>query len=96
MVECKAIMLDDEHRAMDAWEQAKRNPNDFVRLVKEFSIEPISRAVGGDIPPIRRHVGSKKVVGEAFKLKPGEISGIIQTGSGRFVILLCVRHVEFW
>ena len=93
-VEAKMIMLDNFRRAQEVWHKATQEKQDFSRLARELSIEPTSRALGGDIPPIRRHVGSKKIVEEAFKLKPGEISGIIQIGSGRFVILLCESITE--
>ena len=93
-VEAKMIMLDNFRRAQEVWHKATQEKEDFSRLAREFSIEPNSRALGGVIPDIRKHVGSKKVVEEAFKLKPGEISGIIQTGSGRYVILLCESITE--
>ena len=89
-VEAKMIMLDNLRRAQDVWQKATGpQKEDFSRLAREYSIDPTSRALGGDIPRIRRHVGSKKLVDEAFKLKPDEISGIIQVGPGRFIILLC-------
>ena len=40
------------------------------------------------------HVGSQEVIKQAFKLQPGEISGIIQAGPSRYVILLCERFTE--
>jgi foldase protein PrsA len=90
----KMIMLGKLHHAQDVWRKATQEKQDFSRLARKFSIEPNSAPVGGEIPAIRRHVGSKKIVEEAFKLKPGDISGIIQAGSGRFVILLCESITE--
>lgn len=94
-VEAKMIMLDNLRRAEECWHKATQadpstgKPEDFSRLAREYSIEPTSRALGGDIPPIRMHVGSQEVIKEAFKLQPNEVSGIIQAGPSRYVILLC-------
>ncbi len=88
-VKAKMIMLGKLGHAQKVWEKAQRNRDDFGRLAREHSIEPTSRSLDGAIPPIRMHVGAEEVVKAAFKLKLGEISGIIQAGPSRYVILLC-------
>jgi foldase protein PrsA len=93
-VEAKMIMLDNLRRAEEVWHRATQKKEDFSRLAREFSIEPTSRALGGDIPPIRMHIGSQEVIKQAFKLQVGETSGIIQAGPGRYVILLCEGFTE--
>jgi foldase protein PrsA len=99
-VEAKMIMLDNLRRAEEVWHKATQpnastgKPEDFGRLAREYSIEPTSRALDGAIPPIRMHVGSQEVIKQAFKLQIGEISGIIQAGTGRYVILLCEGYTE--
>ena len=92
-VKVRMIMLDNFRRANEVWEEAKRDPENFGRLAREHSVEPTSRALDGVIPPIRQHSGAanEELVKAAFKLRTGEISGIIQAGhpgATRYVILL--------
>ena len=88
-VEAKLIMLDNFRHAESVWAEAKKNPEDFERLAQEHSIEPNSRALGGTVPPIRKHAGNSEIVKRAFKMQPGEVSPVIQVAPGRFVILKC-------
>ena len=95
-VRVRMIMMDNFRRAGEVWEKAKRNPDDFERLARDYSIEPNSRALGGAIPPISRYSGNednRAVEDAAFRLKPGEISGLIQVGSN-YVILKCEGHTK--
>jgi foldase protein PrsA len=96
-VETKLIMFDNQRRAMEVWEKANQNPEEFGRLAREYSIEPTSRALEGDVPPIRRYSGNEKLEERAFKLQPGEISGVIEIGTAaakRYVILKCEGHTK--
>jgi len=88
-VKARLIMLDNHRRALDVHGKLAANPDDFERLAQQFSIEPNSRAMGGEIPPIRRHGGNEKLETAAFKLRAGEISPVIQIARSRFVILKC-------
>lgn len=93
-VKAKLIMLDNFGRAKAVWEQAIKNPEDFGRLVRKHSVEPNSRALDGQVPPIRQFSsGNDKLWKKAFELKPGEVSAIIEVGS-RYVILLCEGRTE--
>ncbi len=95
-VRVRMIMMDNFRRAGEVWEKAKRNPDDFERLARDYSIEPNSKALGGSIPPIARYSGNaenRAVEDAAFRLKPGEISGLIQVGSN-YVILKCEGHTK--
>ncbi|MFQ5733413.1 MAG: peptidylprolyl isomerase [Planctomycetaceae bacterium] len=87
-VKAKLIMVDNPRRAGKVHDEARRNPADFGRLAQRYSIEPNSRVLGGEIPPIRRFGGNKKIEDQAFRMRPGEISPVIQIGK-RFVILKC-------
>jgi len=91
MVKARMIMMDHPRRIVELWEKIRKNPDDFERFAREYSIEPNSAALGGAIPPIRRYSGDVNLSNAAFKLKPGEFSGIIQLGDGlnRYVILKC-------
>jgi parvulin-like peptidyl-prolyl isomerase len=90
-VRALAIVLDDLRRAQRVWELARANPTreNFGQLAAEYSIDPAARTLRGEIPPIQKHGGQPLLEQEAFKLKPGELSGIIDIGGGKYVILLC-------
>lgn len=60
----------------------------FGKLAAELSVDAASRADDGIIPPIQKHGGEPFLEKEAFALKRGEISGIIQAGD-KWVILFC-------
>jgi parvulin-like peptidyl-prolyl isomerase len=65
----------------------------FGELASQYSIEPVSQSNLGRVPPIPRYSGQKVIEEEAFKLAPGEMSGIIASGD-RYVILRCQGFTE--
>ncbi|MBN1394961.1 MAG: peptidyl-prolyl cis-trans isomerase [Pirellulales bacterium] len=94
-VRCLAIVLDNLRRAQQVFEMARQNNTAeyFGDLAGEYSIEPGSQALRGEIPPIKRHGGQPRLEEEAFSLQPGEISGIIQIAD-KFIILRCEGFTE--
>jgi parvulin-like peptidyl-prolyl isomerase len=94
-VEVLAIVCSDQRQAQRVWEDARNNPTDdfFAKLAEQHSVEPSSRANGGKVPPIQRHSGSPQLEAEAFRLKPGELSGIIAV-NGQFIILRCLGRTR--
>jgi parvulin-like peptidyl-prolyl isomerase len=102
-VRCLAIIMNNQRRANEVWEMARKNNNSdyFGDLASQYSIEPSSQALRGEVPPIRKNSGQPQIEQEAFKLKPGQISGVIQIPSGgqvgtndQFVILRCEGYTE--
>ena len=87
-VEGRWIMIDNIRRAQEVYAKAKKNPENFSRLAEEYSIDRNSAPLGGVIPPIHRYGPNKNLEYEAFRLKDGEISPIVQLGTGPWVILL--------
>ncbi|MCA9237127.1 MAG: peptidyl-prolyl cis-trans isomerase [Planctomycetales bacterium] len=85
---CRAIVLDNMRRAQEVWDKARRNPTVefFGDLAAEYSIEPTSKALRGEVPPLGRHGGQPQLEEVAFNLQPGELSGIVQV-EDKFVIL---------
>lgn len=83
----RMIMVENLRRAQECWTKCKRDPESFDKLAQEYSIDPNSASLGGTIPPIPHHSGNETVEKEAFKLKPGEISGLIELAAGKYVIL---------
>ncbi len=89
-VQVLAIVLQDQRTAQRVWEMAKTNPSEsyFGELAHQYSVEPASRANYGEVPPIQMHGGRKVLEDEAFRLKAGEISGIVPVGSN-WIVMLC-------
>lgn len=89
-VRCLAIVLDDQRSAQLVWDMARQNPTEqyFGELAHQYSIEPASRANYGEVPPIQMHGGRKVLEEEAFRLQPGEISGLIPVGE-HWIVLWC-------
>ena len=94
-VRCLAIVLNNQRRAQDVFEKARRqNTSEFFgELAAQYSIEPGSNALRGEVPPIRKWGGQPILEKEAFALKPGELSGVIQAGD-KFIILRCEGYTE--
>jgi len=87
---CLAIVLDNQRRAQQVFEMARKNntPQYFGDLAEQYSVDAASRSMRGEIPPIRKHQGRPILEDEAFAMKPGEVSGVIQV-EDRYVILRC-------
>ena len=92
-VRCRMIMMDNVRRANEVWEKANRTPDEFDKLAREYSVESNSRSLGGSIPPISRYSGNQNLEDAAFRLQPGEVSGLIQV-ENHYVILKCEGHTE--
>jgi parvulin-like peptidyl-prolyl isomerase len=89
-VECRAIVSSDHRTAQKIWEMAAANPTEeyFGQLAHQYSVEPGSQANYGQVPPIQQHGGRPLLEAEAFRLKPGELSSIVNVGE-HFIILFC-------
>jgi parvulin-like peptidyl-prolyl isomerase len=94
-VRCRAIVLGTMRRAQEVWDKARRNPSPdyFGDLAEEYSIEPQSKALRGEVPPLGRHGGQPQLEDVAFQLQEGQLSGIIQVGD-KFIILRCEGRTE--
>ena len=92
-VEIMAIVLNTQRQANMVWDLANNNSTDyfFGQLAEQYSIEPVSRANQGKVPPIRKNGGQPVVEEEAFRLKKGELSGIVAVG-GKYIIMRCTGH----
>ncbi|MEQ8847148.1 peptidylprolyl isomerase [Botrimarina sp.] len=94
-VRCRAIVLGNLRRAQEVWDKARQNPSIeyFGDLAEEYSIEPSSRSLRGEAPPIRKHGGQPQLEEVAFELADGELSGIIQVAD-KFIILKSEGRTE--
>ena len=94
-VRCLAIFLQDQRRALEVWNKANRHrtEDNFGSLAAEYSFDPESRQGRGVIPLIARNCGQPQLEKEAFSLKPGELSQILQIDEYH-VILFCVGYMD--
>src|SRR5215216_4594567 len=67
---------------------------DFARLARENSDDPGSRDRGGDLGLFTRNTHTAKFDEAAFALKPGQISGVVETDYGYHVIKVADRKTE--
>ena len=94
-VEVLTIVLSNQRTANTVWEMARSNPTDqfFGELANQYSVEPISKANFGKIPPIRRFGGQPIIEDEAFSLEPGALSSILSVAD-KYIILRCLGRTK--
>jgi parvulin-like peptidyl-prolyl isomerase len=94
-VEVLVCVLGSQRRAQEVWEMARGNPTEkfFADLAYQYSIEPTSKYNYGKVPPIRQHSGQPQLEEEAFRLKAGELSGILVLGD-KFIVMRCVGRIQ--
>lgn len=94
-VKVLVIVLGNQRQAHQVWEQARKLDSDeaFGKLAQEYSIEPVSRANFGKVPPVRQHGGQPLIENEAFRLKQGELSQIIAAGD-KHIIMRCLGRTK--
>jgi peptidyl-prolyl cis-trans isomerase SurA len=63
-----------------------RKGADFAELAKKYSADSISRAQGGELGWFRRGVMVKEFEDVAFRLRPGDISPVVETEFGFHII----------
>lgn len=92
---CRVVVVDSQRRAQEVWQLARENPTveRFGDLAEKYSVDPTTRALRGEVPPIQRHGGQPAVEREVFALKPGELSGVVQIAD-RFMVFFCEGYTE--
>ncbi|MBI4409153.1 MAG: peptidylprolyl isomerase [Gemmatimonadetes bacterium] len=65
-----------------------RAGEDFAQLAKRYSDDPGSREKGGDLGWFRQGQMVKQFEEMAYRLRPGEVSGIVETAFGFHIIKL--------
>lgn len=74
--------------AEDLLKKVRASPGDFANLAKENSKDPGSAQNGGDLGFFARGAMVKPFEDAAFKLKPNEISDVVQSDFGYHIIKL--------
>ena len=92
---CRIIVLDSQRRAQEVWQLARQSPaaERIGDLAEQYSVDPTSRTLRGEVPPIQRYGGQPTLERQAFALKPGELSGVVQVAD-RFMVLFCEGYTE--
>jgi len=84
-VTAKHILVPTRQEAEKVLERVKSG-EDFSKIAKEVSTDPISAGRGGEIGPFRRGDLVPEFEKAVFPLKVGEVSGIVETQFGFHVI----------
>ncbi len=92
---CRVIVLDSQRRAQEVWQLARQNPaaEAIGSLAETYSVDPTTRALRGEVPPIQRYGGQPTLEREVFSLQPGELSGVVQIAD-RFMVIYCEGFTE--
>jgi parvulin-like peptidyl-prolyl isomerase len=72
-------------RAFEIYNNAVKG-EDFVRLVKNYSEDPVSATAGGDLDPIQKDTGQGVIDTVIFTLKPGNVTKPIRTRQGFHIL----------
>lgn len=75
-------------KAEEVLQQVRKAPAKFAELAKQYSQDPGSAARGGDLGVFGRGMMVKPFEEATFALKPGEISGLVQSDFGYHIIKL--------
>ena len=72
---CRVVVLDNQRRAQEVWRLARENPiaETIGDLAERYSVDPTSRTLRGEVPPIQRYGGQPALERQALSLKPGEL-----------------------
>jgi parvulin-like peptidyl-prolyl isomerase len=95
-VKCRMIMFPpgagQDQIATKVWEKIHDNEDEFARAARQQASVQLA-AKAGDIPPIGWHTtGDDRLERAAFRLRPGEVSEVLQFPQG-YVILKCDARI---
>lgn len=96
-VQCRIIVLQDGEKAVLAanekvWHHASESEAAFREEARKQFI-PELQAHEGEAPPIFKHCSEKALEEAAFRLQPGQTSGLIQASDKTWFILRCEKLI---
>ncbi len=80
------------NRANEILQEVKGSKRPFEELVRIYSDDPITKALGGDMGWITKVNVVPTVYSEALKMREGEVRGLIETPFGLHIIKLTGRR----
>ncbi|MDG2384016.1 MAG: peptidylprolyl isomerase [Pirellulaceae bacterium] len=88
-VDVLAIVVGNQRVAQEVWDMArgKKTTTFFGELAAQYSIEPVSRANLGEVPPVRRFSGQPAIEQEAFKLSNDDPLSAIVAVADKYIIM---------
>ena len=91
-----AIVLSNQRVAQEVWDMARGNKNMrfFGELASQYSIEPVSRANLGEVPPVRRFSGQPAIEQEAFSLSSDDPLSAIVAVADKYIIMFYKGRTE--
>lgn len=84
----------DEREKIEMILRRVRAGEDFVKLADEFTEDPSGKGKGGDLGWFGRGMMVKPFEDTAFALKPGEVSGVVDTVFGFHIVKLDERRAQ--
>ena len=67
-IRCRMILVDTQAKAVEIWEELRKNPGGFEKIAKEQSMDTGSRSLGGLLAePITRHAYPQTISDAAFR-----------------------------
>jgi hypothetical protein len=93
-VECRMIVIEKGNLpvAQKVWDSARKGRESFMEEARKQFIPNLAMEMG-KVPPIHKHFGDKLLEESAFRLKEGEVSGLLKMEDGTYVILFCEKHL---
>lgn len=94
-LECRIILwpVQEKGHIFQIYPKIRDSEEEFDRVSRQQA-DPKLAASGGRISPFGRHTtGNDKMEEVAFRLKPNEISEVIETPQG-LVVIKCIGHVD--
>ena len=94
-VHCQVIVWPAEQKsvALEMYEKLRANPEEFDSIAR-MQANPTLASSAGLIPPFGRGaMNDKELEDEAFRLKPGEISKLINKDKEAMIVLNCAAQV---
>ena len=88
MIKARLMLLDTRSNAQAIVEVLDEPGADFAGLARELSLDPATRNEGGDMGWVERGDYAKELTDAAFKMKPGQHTGIIEYPDGYAIILV--------
>lgn len=93
-IECRLILWPRDQRsvALAMYTKIRDSEAEFERAAKQQA-DPKLAGTGGRIEPFGRHTtGNEQLEKSAFRLKPGEMSEVLETPQG-FLVIKCIKLI---
>lgn len=87
-VKVRMISVKTKEEAEKIRAEIEKDPAQFAALAQKHSTDSYTAALGGVVPPLRRHTNDEAVEKIIFAMKPGDLSQPIQLAE-QYLILIC-------